>query len=111
MGTSARDARDAGTTEGEGAVENNRDEFMAHAKSAEWIVELPNGSERFASKADLDNFMDWAVGEASESESNARQYAGHPTYDITGDAAFTAYENGVTKGMDRALKARGWTGP
>lgn len=46
------------------------------------------------------------MSEAYEIESNARQYAGHPTYEIESDAAWDAYERGVGVGIKKGLAER-----
>lgn len=46
------------------------------------------------------------ASEAFEIESNARQYAGHPTYEIESDAAWEAYDRGVGVGIKKGLAER-----
>lgn len=46
---------------------------------------------------------DELMTEAYLSEENARQYAGHPTYDLKGNMAWEAYQKGVDDGVADAV--------
>lgn len=74
-GTKARAAFDAGCWEGYEAYQN---------------VDVQDDEDRAEA--------------AAEAESNARQYADHPTYELRSDAEWEAYEDGVSAGIDAARR-------
>ena len=45
-------------------------------------------------------------GEAFEAEANSRQFADHPSYEIKTDAAWEAYDRGVSVGIKQGYAAR-----
>lgn len=49
---------------------------------------------------------DEIMGEAYEVEQNSRQYADHPSYDIRSDAAWEAYDRGVSVGIKQGYASR-----
>ena len=49
---------------------------------------------------------DEIMSEAFEVESNSRQYADHPSYDIRSDAAWEAYGRGVSVGIKQGYASR-----
>jgi hypothetical protein len=108
-----RDLTEAGWREGMSAAK--------HTEVAEWDFEeadVEGESEADLAALSYDEAVDVLTNAAWESEQNARQYAGHPTYEITrvfGDhdrdewdleEAYEHYEEGVGKGIERGIAKR-----